>query len=313
MSFIELDALVGQKEAKSHFKFISRSSRCELGYVPPLLVTAARGVGKTAISQAFVKSLRTSKGDPRKCLTLNCASIKSVPAFFDRVYPAMMKAGECGIIFDECAALPRELQTLLLTPLNPEKGKRLTVSYRDNDYEFNLMEWAFVFVTTDSQSLIKPLVDRLTPIALKPYSISELGEILKLHLPDTEFGDGVLSDVSSTVRGNARSAVLRAKQIASYCGIKGSDVFDKKDWEKLKHEVNILPLGMDENEAGLLRILARGAATLGTLTAATTQSRSMIQNQIEPALIRMGLMKIETGSLRTITPYGREIHDKLPK
>lgn len=302
------DSIVGQEEAKSQLNFIARTANVNMGYCPPTLIIGPKGIGKTMFAKAFGKTLTTAEGQSRPVVTINSSTVKSVANFLTNIYPKILKLGKaCCIFFDESHALDKGVQTMFLSILNPEKGMLRTIEHNGNPVDFDLKELAFLFATTDPQLMIKPLVDRLgDPVALRDYDAGELGEILNIHLPDIKVDPLVLPLITPTLRGNGRSAVQRASQIQGYCLINDQDTFGKKDWEALKKQANIKPLGMNVNEIQVLRILNnRGPSTLQTLIAASGQSQSMLRMHLEPTLVRLGLMKIE--GTRQITPDGIEI------
>jgi len=302
------DEIVGQEEAKEQLMFLAETTNVNLGFCSPSLIIGPKGIGKTMFAKAFGKTLTDENGNPRPVVTINSSTVKSVSNFFLNIYPKILKLGRaCCIFFDESHALDKGVQTMFLSILNPEKGMVRTIEHNGQPVEFNLRELAFLFATTDPQLMLKPLVDRLgDPIALRDYNETELGEILNIHLPDVKLDASVVPLITPTLRGNGRSAVQRAEQINGFCKIYGLDIFDKKDWEVLKKRANIKPLGLNNNEITVLRVLnKRGACTLQTLIASTAQSQSMLRLHLEPTLVRLGLMKID--GTRQITPDGIDI------
>jgi Holliday junction resolvasome RuvABC ATP-dependent DNA helicase subunit len=167
-----------------------------------------------------------------------------------------------------------------------------------------------IFATTELDKLFPPLKDRLTILDFKPYKTDELSQIIKGRLQDVDFEDGVLEDIASTTRGNARSAVKRAKEIEIYCETNNSATFFKEEWLKLRQILGIKPLGLSNTEIQVLEILKeRGPSTLQTIAAVTGMSRTAIQRDAELYLLQRGLMKID--GTREITKLGMQVLDEV--
>ena len=160
-----------------------------------------------------------------------------------------------------------------------------------------------IFATTELDKVFPPLKDRLTVLDFKPYKPNEIAEIISDRLPDVEFEEGLLTEIASTTRGNARSAVKRAKEIETYCETQNSNLFFKSEWDSLRQILGIKPLGLTNTEVQVLEILAeRGPSTLQTIAAVTGMSRSAIQRDAELYLLQRGLMRIN--GTREITASG---------
>ena len=118
--------------------------------------------------------------------------------------------------------------------------------------------------------------------------------------------DDILQDVASTARGNARSAVKRAKEILLFVESRDCPTFNKKAWDEMKYILGIKPMGLSNIEVEILRILdERGDCTLQMLSSVTGMSRSALQRDAEIYLLRQGLLKID--GLRKITKKGVDL------
>ena len=117
----------------------------------------------------------------------------------------------------------------------------------------------------------------MTVVDFEPYTEQELSDIIELVAPDIEFTEKCLKEVSTTIRGNARSAVKRAKEIQLYCGSKESNFFALDDFKELSDSVGILPHGLTNTEKQILEALNNcGSATLTGLSAKLGLSLSLI-------------------------------------
>jgi Holliday junction resolvasome RuvABC ATP-dependent DNA helicase subunit len=154
--------------------------------------------------------------------------------------------------------------------------------------------------------LFPPFKDRLTIVDFKPYAEEELAAILQNKLDWVIFEDGIMHDIAPTLRGNARAAVKRAKEIEMYCEAKNISKFGKAEWKRLCDTLGINASGLTNTEIEILTILKeRGDCTLGMLSAATGLSRTAIQRDAELYLLRKGAIKIE--GTRKLTPLGKRL------
>ena len=303
------DNLIGQSEIKRQLEFYSQAYQ-KTSVVPFLLLNGAKGLGKTEFLKQFSKSLTNTDGKPRPMLELNSSTIKNNQMFFEQIFMPIVQNNEVTLFFDECHALPKDLVMAFLSILNTERTPFKEFNWREFTFEFNFTKISMIFATTELDKLFAPLKDRMTILDFKPYKTDELSEIIKGRLEDVEFEDGVLEDIASTTRGNARSAVKRAKEIETYCDTQTSNVFMKEEWNRLRQILGIKPLGLTNIEIQILDILKeRGPSTLQTIAAVTGMSRTAIQKDAELYLLQKALMKID--GTREITRLGTEVLNEI--
>ena len=269
-------------------------------------MSGAKGLGKTEFAKSFAKNLYNQDGDRRSFLELNCSTIKNNEQFFEQIFLPLVADNEITILFDECHALPLDLTMAFLTIFNTEKNSRKTFEWNEMTFEFNFKQQTFIFATTETDKIFPPLKDRLTNVDFETYDSDDLSNILKLCLPEVVFINNVEKDIASTIRGNARSAVKRAKEIELYCGSKNRNVFGLNDWADLKDQVGILPLGITHTEKQILEALNNcGSATLTGLAAKIGMSKTALQRDHELYLLNKDLIEID--GKRKITSQGLTI------
>lgn len=296
---IDFNGLIGQHKVKNKLEFFAQGKRSR-GFIPAVLLNGAKGLGKTEFAKRFAKSLK------RPMIELNCSTIKNEASFFEDLFMNFVLDKEVTILFDECHELPKKLMASFLTVFNPEGAKRKTLEWRENRLEFNFEKQTYLFATTEAHELFGPFKDRLNKVDFCEYSMSDLIGILQNKVDYISFKDDVLPEIGKTLRGNARSAVARATEIALYCDNKNRSSFGKNDWAELKNTLDLLPYGLTDVETQVLHVLdQRGASTLQMVAAATGMSRGAIQKEAEIHLLRNGLMKID--GKREITERGRQV------
>ena len=294
--------LVGQNAVKKKLSFYLNAFH-KTSQSPFLLMAGAKGLGKTEFAKAFAKNLYNQDGEKRTFLELNCSTIKNNEQFFEQIFLPIVADNEITILFDECHALPQDLTMAFLTIFNAESTSRKTFEWNEMTFEFNFKNQTFIFATTETDKIFPPLKDRLTVVDFEPYTEQELSDIIELVAPDIEFTEKCLKEVSTTIRGNARSAVKRAKEVQLYCGSKESNFFALDDFKELSDSVGILPHGLTNTEKQILEALNNcGSATLTGLSAKLGLSKSALQRDHELYLLNKNLIEID--GKRKITGTG---------
>jgi len=297
--------LIGQHCVKKKLSFYLKAFE-KTSQAPFLLMAGAKGLGKTEFAKAFASNLANEDGDKRAFIELNCSTIKNNEQFFEQIFIPLIMDNEITILFDECHALPQDLTMAFLTIFNAESNARKSFEWNGMNFDFNFRQQTFIFATTETDKIFPPLKDRLTTIDFEPYNSEELAEIVKLCAPEIQFEEDCLKSVASTIRGNARSAVKRAKEIELYCGAKGNYVFGLQHFDDLCDQVGILPHGITYTEKQILQVLNNcGSATLTGLASKIGMSKSALQRDHELYLLNQNLIEID--GKRKITGKGLEV------
>tara|TARA_R100000008_G_scaffold84083_1_gene70670 strand:+ start:2818 stop:3768 length:951 start_codon:yes stop_codon:yes gene_type:complete len=294
--------LFGQVNVKKRLKFyleaFEKTSLC-----PFLAFIGAKGLGKTEFARQFAKQLKNTDGSRRPFLELNCSTIKNVEQFFEQIFIPIIMDNELTVLFDEAHELPKDLTNAFLTVFNTEKNTTKELHWRDAVYPFDFKKQTFMFATTESDKIFPPLKDRLTSIDFEDYSHEDLGNIFKAQCEEIDFSDEAILELAKTSRGNARSCVMRGREVALYCARKGDNIFRAEDLEPFFDQLGILPFGLSATEMQLLKILRRdGQCSLQMLSAKTGLSRTAIQRDHELYLMRKNLIVID--GKRNITNDG---------
>ncbi len=290
------DTLIGQNHIKSSLSFFVEGG-LKGGVVPPILLTGARGLGKTEFARKMAKALK------RPFLEINCSTIKNNQQFFEQIFVPVVMGNEITILFDECHALPKDLQEAFLTVFNVEEHSVKQFQWQGSSMEFDFTKQTYIFATTDQNKIRPALKDRFEEIDFLPYSDAELGQILQSRVQWVKFDPAIVGIASDTLRGNARAAVKLSKKIKLYCNNKNVSKFGKDQWEDMCKVLSINPNGLTNSELQVLRLLkVRGALTLTTLSAATDIPRTTLQQDVERFLLRKGYIVID--GTRKITGAG---------
>ena len=220
--------LFGQVIVKKRLNFyleaFEKTSLC-----PFLAFIGAKGLGKTEFARQFAHRLKNTDGSRRPFLELNCSTIKNVEQFFEQIFIPLIMDNELTVLFDEAHELPKDLTNAFLTVFNTEKVTTKELHWRDGVYPFDFKKQTFMFATTESDKIFPPLKDRLTTIDFEDYSYEDLSKIFAAQCEDIDFSEDALRELAKTSRGNARSCVMRGRDVALYCARKGDKIFTADD------------------------------------------------------------------------------------
>jgi Holliday junction resolvasome RuvABC ATP-dependent DNA helicase subunit len=302
------EGIIGQDRAKKKLKFLCDGQR-DSGICPTMMFVAPKGCGKTTLAKAVGTKLINrieNVGKSKTFLEINCSTLKSLKQFFNQIVIPHIHDKECTVLFDEASELPKDLTMALLTILNPNPENRTTFSYEDYTVDFDFSRQSFMFATTEAQQIFHALMDRCERIDLEEYTYGELAEIVSRNLQGAKWEKGVLEQISTVLRGNARAAQKIATHIKVYLKREKRKNFTKKDWEVLKDALGILPLGLSPIEVQVLNILQQQKeCSLTRLSAKTGLTKSCIQRDFELYLQKHDLMEISTSG-RALTKKGQD-------
>ena len=297
------EGVVGQRRAKRELGFYLSNHLESASVLPHFLFAGSKGDGKTHLAKKFGKNLPDLQNPEKKnkaFYTLNGGAILNPTILLEDVLNPRQDQ-YCTIFIDEAHALPKKVQTVLLSILEPNRQNRTNYTFNDIDYVFDFRKITFIFATTEEDQINHALKDRLRHITLEPYNERELAEIIEMCLEgQVSFEGDLLNELSKYVRRNARAANFVAENVKSF----GVPIFKKAQFDILKEKLSMFPRGVSYNEVRILQILrADGECALGHLASRMAQTVKSIQKEGEPYLIAMGLMEIS--GHRRITGAGQ--------
>ena len=305
-------SLIGQSIAKSKLSFYLNGHKNGEA-LPFLMFTGAQGNGKTLFAREVAKKVKSNTDEKTKFVEVNCSILKNVNQFFDCLIIPLLSE-DCDritILFDEVHEIPKDVQNILLSIMNTEKGNRKTIT-RANGEEitFDFRKLTFLFATTDQQKLVKPLLDRMIIIDFVPYSYPELGRIIKMNVENCKFCNESLEEISKVARFNARNAALIAKDIKILLSDREDKSFTKKELGNLKKSLHIQPYGLNNSEVNVLKIIDNySPCSLTKIAASTGLTAQVIRQTIEPYLMKIDAISID--SKRSVTMHGKQIIKSL--
>ena len=297
--------IVGQDRAKKKLAFFHRGYNASK-IIPHLMFIAPKGCGKTTLAKAMARQLKGSDKPVKTFLEINCSTIKNLKQFFNQIIIPHVNQKECTILLDEASELPKDVTMALLTILNPNEHNRTEFAFEDYVVDFNFRDHSFMFATTEAHKIFHALMDRCERIDLEEYSYNQLGEIIGRQMKGYSFEKGLLDEIATVLRGNARAAQKMAGNIKTYLASKNSKKMTFKDWDVIKDELGILPLGINRIELQVLNALkAKKECSLTHLGAVTGLTVQCLRQDFELFLQKCMLMEITTNG-RSLTSKGHK-------
>jgi len=185
--------------------------------------------------------------------------------------------------------------------INPKAEEVLYIAMEDGCYysdgnKIPLPDFTILGATTMEERLSKPLKSRFQSILkLEDYKSFEIAEIIRETIAKSErpLDGGAIKPLVRASRLNPRQAVNMAKTVVNY-----SIALNKKiDFflvQRVLRELSIDKKGLNENDHLYLESLKtfKKPIGLGTISAYTNISQKTIREDIEPNLIKKGLVTL---------------------
>lgn len=300
--------VVGQSDVKRKLSFYIDGYQ-KTSMIPHFMFVAERGFGKTMMATKIAKHLVVD-GKPKRCREINCSTIKSVAKFVEQVMLPFVQDNDCTILFDEASELPKDLTMSLLTMLNPNDSNRNTFVFGDMAFDINFKKHSFLFATTEPQKIFHALMSRCHRIDFDAYKPIELMTIVKKNVDKNNgkitFTDEVSEIIPTVLRHNPRCAQMMASDVINYCSQFSIKLFGIKEWEDMKKQLGIKPMGLNATEIRLLKILKDNTSGLRLVDIAARLglTSAAIQRDTELFLMRNELICMDGG--RKLTTKGLE-------
>lgn len=293
-------SVIGQEHVKSTLTFYLQTYRAT-GFVPPLLLTARHGAGKTTLSRLF------GQGLGKMFIEINGASIKKLSSFVQSiVLPYLTGNQQVTVFIDEIHAVCRDFQDWMLSALQIDDNYMSRARFGEELYVFDHKLVTFIFATTNPESIIKPLMSRFRRIDFGTYTHNELKNILNNKLSDFIISEEVANKVVSVARRSPRTVTLLANDIRNYMLSIRSRTITPSDWEKISRMLGIYPYGLNSTEVNYLRQLKScGPLTLTAISAKLALDASTVRREVESYLLSENLIMID--GKRTLTKLGYEV------
>ena len=282
---------------------IAAAKKQGLRHIDHILLFGNRGLGKSTLMKLIAKELgvRFEFMDASQ-MGNDVRSQRAVQKFLQRI----SQEGEPVVIaFDEIHALPKHIQTGLLTLLNDR-----VYSYMDENgvnHNLPIKEFTFIGATTDAQDVLSTIKDRCNNLTfyLKDYTREDLAKIFvnKFAAKGLVVSDEVLTMCIDRCRSSIREVDafvngLKTKAINADV----SRVSAEMAAEYFK-DIDRDPIGLKAKDLEILYCLLNeptGVMSEDTLAARVHVDPKVLTKEFEPYLLKIGFVSI-TSRGRSLT------------
>ena len=297
----ELDAFIGQAEARANLKVFIESAKQRVQAMDHTLFHGPPGLGKTTLAQIISRELGVN--------------------FRMTSGPVLAKAGDLAAILTNLEA--RDVLFIdEIHRLNPAVEEVLYPAMEDFELDLvigegpaartvriELQPFTLVGATTRLGLLTTPLRDRFgIPIRLQFYTEDELFEIVTrgARLLKIDAEDGGAREIARRARGTPRIAGRLLRRVVDFALVEGDGRITRDLADGALTRLGVDGLGLDAADRRYLTLIAEnyqgGPVGVETLSAALSESRDAIEEVIEPYLLQQGLIQR--------TPRGRMLASK---
>ena len=297
----ELDAFIGQAEARANLKVFIQSARQRGEAMDHTLFHGPPGLGKTTLAQIMARELGVN--------------------FRMTSGPVLAKAGDLAAILTNLEA--RDVLFIdEIHRLNPAVEEVLYPALEDYELDLvigegpaartvriELQPFTLVGATTRLGLLTTPLRDRFgIPTRLQFYTVDELNEIVTrnarlLGAPADPEG---AREIAKRSRGTPRIAGRLLRRVVDFAVVEGNGRVTQEIADHALTRLGVDHLGLDGADRRYLRLIAEnyagGPVGIETISAALSESRDALEEVIEPFLLQQGLIQR--------TPRGRMLAQK---
>ena len=279
-----LDNIVGQHEVKSRLEILIESSRG--GTLPHILLTGSPGLGKSSIARSISKEMGY------KFTEVNSAYTGSGSEAKIKMMIALEDLKENDIIFiDEIHNMSKNMQEMLYTAV--EDGY---INYGDLFGSKKMLPpFTLIGATTDLAGITPAMQSRFKHVIyLREYNTSEIEQIIAAE--SAKLNTVVHNSLSKYCRGNPRQTKNHLDWVVRYCKVKNI-VADESGVKQAMEAKNIYDYGMTQNDLDYIAILKRKKIMgVRNMSHALNVEEKTVKNTIEPYLIKLGLIHINSGT-----------------
>ncbi len=299
-----LNEYVGQSKTKQQLDIFMKAAKIRRESLDHVLLYGPPGLGKTTLSHIIANEMGVN--------------IKVTSG------PAIEKAGDLAsvlnklrpndvLFIDEIHRLNMSVEEVLY-PAMEDYNLDIIIGKGPGakSVRIELPKFTLIGATTRVGDLTSPLRDRFGMICrLEMYSDEELNQIVlrSSSILDVEIKENAAIEIARRSRGTPRIANRLLKRVRDYALVIGDGIIDKKITMEALSMLEIDNIGLDKIDRKILKSIlykfSGGPVGLNTLSAATGEEITTIQDVYEPFLIKNGFIQ-RTPRGRIVTDLGKK-------
>ncbi|NCC70413.1 Holliday junction branch migration DNA helicase RuvB [bacterium] len=299
-----LEEYIGQKDIKENLDIFIRAAKKRNENIEHVLLYGPPGLGKTTLAHIIANEMDVN--------------IKITSG------PILEKTGDLAAILtnledgdvlfiDEIHRLNKSVEEMLY-PAMEDYALDIIVGKGPSakTIRINLPKFTIIGATTRISLLSSPMRDRFGNIfRLQFYTKDEMTEIIKrsANILNVKIDNEGAEEIAKRSRKTPRIANRLLRRVRDYCCVLNKNGINKENAKEALDKLKIDNFGLDQVDRNILETIqykfSGGPVGLNTLSAATSEEMSTIEDVYEPFLIQMGFLE-RTQRGRIITKLGFE-------
>lgn len=291
-----LSEFIGQEHVvKRVLAEIRAAQKQGLKHIDNILLLGNRGLGKSTLMKLIAKELGAEfEFLDAGQFTNDVKSKRNINLFFQRI---AMENKPVVIGIDEIHAMPKHLQTGLLTLLNDR-----VYSYLDDagqTHRLPIDEFTFIGATTDAQDVLSTIKDRCHNLTfyLKDYTRSELRRIFinKFTAKGMKVSEPILNECINRCRSSIREVNSIVEGLKTKTVNENTDLVTDAMIAEYFTDIDRDPIGLTAKDLEILHAIEAdpsGAISEDTLAARVYLDKRVLTEEFEPYLIKIGFISI---------------------
>lgn len=284
----KLSEIIGQPDAKTRLSISIQAAKMQNKPLGHILIDGPPGLGKTTLANVIAEEMEAP------LVAANGTTLDGANAIMD----ALLNVPYGAILYiDEIHALPKAIQENLYTVM---EDFQLVDS---GLYGLQIQPFTLVGTTTHVGKLNPPFLDRFkTRFTIEYYEPEDLATIVK---PAYSMDDDAAMAIGRRSRGTPRIALRYAEWVRDYCLVNGLRL-TLENVQPALDAIGVDDRGLTNQDRHYMEVLGRqfrgGPAGLAAIAASMNTATETLESEIEPFLLRLGLI-VRTARGRRINQF----------